>query len=53
MCSDCFGGHMDYGVDLRHKSLHILPLLSLNLTKSAMMRAQNDLDSDRKMATSL
>ena len=53
MYGNCFGGHIDYGIDLRHKSLHILTLLYLKLAKSAMIRARSDLDSNRKMVTSL
>ena len=43
MYSDLFGGHMDYGIDLRYRSLHILTLLSLKLAKSAMIQARSDL----------
>ena len=39
---------MDYGIDLRHKSLHILTMLSLTLAKSAMTQARSDLDSEKK-----
>ena len=53
MYGNCFGGHIDYGVDLRHKSLHILTLLYLRLAKSAMIRELSDLDSIRKMVTTL
>ena len=53
MYSDCFGGHMDYGIDLSHKSLHILTVLSLTLAKSAMTQARSDLDSEKKKGTSL
>ena len=34
---------MDYGIDLRYRSLHILTLLSLKLAKSAMIQARSDL----------
>ena len=44
---------MDYGIDLRYKSLHILTLLSLKLAKSAMIRARSDLDSNKKVETRL
>ena len=46
MYSDCFGGYMDYGVDLRHKSLHILTLFSFRkVTRIAIEKWQRGCSS--------